>query len=323
MRTPAFSRYALGVCSIALLAACGGANVALPTAVQDVVLTRALLPVVHSWMEPDAGNQQLLYVAGDTTVYVFSYPKLDLVGTLTGLQQPDGECVDAAGDVFVTEFGGQDIREYTHGSSTPKAILKDPGFKPGGCAVDPTTGNLAVGNIRPISGSGQGDIVIYKGAAGKPIAHYSGTGVFTVLSCGYDGAGNLYLAGTSESHAFNLAELVKGKKSLRHIYLDQYIGYPGGVQWDGTYLAVGDEYINTIYRFSITGLRGKTVGTVRLRAGKQSIIGPFWIQGPQVLGVDVGENDVGIWKYPSGGSALRVHSNPQAPAAATISSVKT
>lgn len=71
----------------------------------------------RSRMAPDAKTNDLLYVSdvGTNDVYVYSYPKLKLEGTLTGFATPDGECVDMAGNVFITNFGTQQIFEYAHG----------------------------------------------------------------------------------------------------------------------------------------------------------------------------------------------------------------
>src|SRR5579863_7916707 len=54
-----------------------------------------------SWMDPNASEQNLLYVSDMAeNVYVFAYPRGELVGTLTGLIAPLGECADSSGDVF-------------------------------------------------------------------------------------------------------------------------------------------------------------------------------------------------------------------------------
>src|SRR5580692_2579193 len=51
-----------------------------------------------SWMSPSAKKSALLYVsdAGSGDVYVYSYPKGKLTGTLTGFNFPEGECADKA-----------------------------------------------------------------------------------------------------------------------------------------------------------------------------------------------------------------------------------
>ena len=100
------------------------------------------------------------------SVFVFSYPGLSQVGTLKSLNySAQGECVDSAGDVFIATSNASytgTIFEYAHGGSTPIAELSDPGY-PWGCAVDPTTGTLAVSNLSDASnpsGPHFGDLAI-------------------------------------------------------------------------------------------------------------------------------------------------------------------
>ena len=81
-------------------------------------------------MEPNAKNQDLLYVSDEQTcdVYVFSYREGNLVGTLTsgiGFNAPGGECVDKRGDIFITNGNATNILEFAHGGTTPIERLKD------------------------------------------------------------------------------------------------------------------------------------------------------------------------------------------------------
>ena len=59
-------------------------------------------------MSPATKKGTLLYVSNssssDAYVAVYTYPKLRLVGKLTGFTSPEGECADAAGDVWVADF---------------------------------------------------------------------------------------------------------------------------------------------------------------------------------------------------------------------------
>jgi hypothetical protein len=78
-----------------------------------------------------------------------------------------GACADANGDVFIVE--SLSINEYAHGGTQPIATLSDPSGYGFGCAVDPTTGNLAVVNdgSRYIST----DVLIYHNASGEPVGY--------------------------------------------------------------------------------------------------------------------------------------------------------
>ncbi len=147
-------------------------------------------------------SQDLLYVSGHEgntgEVYVYSYPGGQLLQTLSGLIAPGGECIDASGDVFITDyadlsFTSVKIYEYAHGGTTPLETLDDPGIAQG-CAIDPIGGNLAVANGQDASNpyGNYGDVAIYSKAQGSPTMFYSSKYGFGF--CGYDDIGNLYLA---------------------------------------------------------------------------------------------------------------------------------
>ncbi len=135
-----------------------------------------------------ASSQNLLYVSSPHlgNVYVYNYSKGKLVGTLTGLFEPLGECVDKSGNVFVvtqvsTPSSGSNVYEYAHGGSSPITVLSEPGYAEG-CAIDPKTGNLAVANIDDANNPyyNAGDVAIYTSAQGDPTMYY--TSQFSGLS---------------------------------------------------------------------------------------------------------------------------------------------
>lgn len=275
----------------------------------------------RSWMAPDAKSKDLLYVSDDdrNDVYVYSYPKLKPEGTLTGFDSPFGECADQRGNVFIANDDASQILEYAHGGTSPIATLNDPGYYPRGCSIDPTTGNLAVANIASLS-LGQGNIAIYKDAKGKPSAYYADSTVYSIYSCGYDNTGNLFIDGENDgSSSFEFAELPSGAKKFTNISLNQAIGVAGGVQWDGKYVAVGDQYTD-IYQFSIHGKTGTKVGTTPLNGASRD--SEFWIQGSHVIVPDSEKLDVGLWDYPAGGSAEKRIKGFKYPIGATVSLAK-
>lgn len=266
----------------------------------------------------EAASSALLYVSDTVTsdVYVFSYPKAKLMQTLTGLTDPAGECVDKNGNVFVANTGRNNIIEYAHGGTSPKATLDDPGYFPVGCAVDPKTGNLAVTNVSP-SSSAAGNVVVYLRAKDGPTGDYQDSAMPGPLLCGYDDGGNLFVDGTGQSGAFAFAELRSGAKKLTNVTLNQHIGNPGGVQWDGSHVAVGDQTTNTVYQFDVSGKTGKMVGSTQLSGATQ--VFQFWVQGKRVIGADAYGGDVKIWKYPAGGAAVKTIGGLYAPLGVTIS----
>lgn len=331
--------YGLGVCAaIAMLPGCSGSpmpinpsgptqSVAQPGISPQSLLSRSAqrngTMAVHpdhspSWMAADAKKQDLLYISdvGTYDVDVYSYPKGKLKGRLTGFGGPEGECVDAKGHVFIANFSLSNILEYAHGGTSPMATLSDPGYYPVGCSVDPTTGNLAVTNLVTTSGVGQGNVVIYKDATGNPKAY--GNPVISEMNfCGYDSAGNLFVDGSTSGGAFAFAELSSGGTSLKNVSLNESIGIPGGVQWDGTHVAVGDRATNVIYQFTISGTKGKEAGSAPLTGAAE--VNQFWIDGDKVIGSDPGRPNVGFWNYPAGGSPTKTLAGLNEPVGATIS----
>ncbi|MBV8067323.1 MAG: hypothetical protein JO113_05060, partial [Candidatus Eremiobacteraeota bacterium] len=189
----------LGVyAALALLSGC--ASSATPPLSQPGANAGAFVPSRDgrpSWMAREAARSDLLYVSdvGTGDVNVYTYPKGKLSGQLTGFMRPSGLCVDRAGDVYVTDLFASQLLEFQHGATTPVRTLKDPNEDPGDCAVDPTTGNLAVSNVSTPYSTG-GDVVIFAHAKGRPHAYHD-PAIFYYQFCGYDGAGNLYVDGSA------------------------------------------------------------------------------------------------------------------------------
>lgn len=275
----------------------------------------------HSWIVPDAKKSELLYVSdqGPETVDIYGYPSDKLKGLIAGFKAVALECVDKSGNVFVTDPVASAVFEYAHGSVIPIATLKDPGYEPVSCSIDPTTGNLAVGNYAT-TGDEQGNVAIYKDAKGKP-HDYTAPNINFVFSCAYDGLGNLFVDGQTPGSAFGFAELPKSGTSFKSITLNQPFGtLVGYVAWDGKYVAILDRSASVIYQFTISGRKGKQVGSTSL-VGAGNIV-QFWIQSPEVIASDGSNLDVGIWNYPSGGTAVKVITGFSQPVGVTISSIK-
>jgi hypothetical protein len=270
---------------------------------------------------PSAASSDLLYVSDEGTdeVYVLTYPHEHMVSTLTGFTEPAGECVDAAGDVFIVDAEAADIVAYAHGDSTPIAKLPDPGYEPVDCAVDPTTGDLAVTNVSEGS-TKPGNVALYKHARGKPKAYYIDPKLAYPEFCAYDGSGDLYLDGGRTLTKFQFAEMPHGHTSFTNITLNQPIKAGAGVGWDGKDVEIEDETTETIFHFAIKGKRGTQVGVTPLVGSKR--VAMFWIQKPVVLGADFGSSDVEVWSYPSGGPAKKVVTGFNMPVGVVISAGK-
>ncbi len=297
------------LCLVALLAGCGGTSQSLPTASQQAG--------PNSWMTANAKSKDLLYVSYDNPwsdefhVLVYSYPGEKLQQDIQTSETPAGMCADTAGNVWITYSPPTpQLVEYAHGGANPIATLSFPGQHPNGCSIDPNSGNLAVTNLFGPN-SVAGSVEIYQKAQGTP-TDYPIASMYIVDKCGYDNAGNLFVDGQTYQGFFQFAELPKGAKKFKPITLSQTINYPGGVRWDGKYLAVGDQgdypYVDiqpAIYRFTIKGNKGKLVGTTTLTAATREF--DFWLQGNKVILPDPqdeapgGNGAVLVYNYPAGG----------------------
>ena len=301
MSTSRFDRYALTTWAAAagLLAGCGGSQppIGAPGAMPQ---SKTILARPHG---ATSSGSDLLYVSSYRldSVYVYSYPQIELVNTLTGLDGTMGLCSDQAGDVFITNLYANDIVEYAHGGTTPIATLsEDPseGSGPRGCAIDPLTGNLAVAN----SGTGN-DVAIFPNAAGTP-TYYKPANIYSGYFCGYDGHGNLFVDGTSSgpSSGFAFAELTKRSGTFGRLKLDHRIEEPGAVEWDGTYMTLGSigRESSVIYRVEVSGAKGTVVGTTQFKGAKE--VGQYSLQRSNVVAPFAVHEDrvvmVGSWNYP-------------------------
>jgi hypothetical protein len=276
-------------------------------------------------MDPDAASKaRLLYVTDPTDgdAYAISLPTGKLVGKLTGFNQPLGDCVDADGDVFIAVSQSAQVREYKHGAKQAFNVLSDSGYYPLGCAVDPSTGNLAVTNIIGNgNGSDPGNVAVYKNARGAP-SYYQDASIYQYGYCSYDSQGNLYIDGiTPPSDNPQVAELPKGSKKFTNITLDQTLGGNNisSLLWDGTALAVASQDSAVIYRFQISGSSGNEVGTTQLRGS--SGVGAFWIENATLYAPAYQSSvaSVNVYPYPAGGKPSKKYYAVVAPWAATVS----
>jgi hypothetical protein len=300
------SRYVLTVCvTAAMLAGCGGSQppIGSPGAMPQASAIAANADGGKSWMAPDATSQDLLYIAANRVVVVYSYPQGKLVGTLRRFYLADDGCVDKRGNVYIVNLGWGLVYEYAHGG-TKRISDIDPGsMGADGCSVDPTTGNLAIAGSRDPSNGG---VAIYKNARGTP-THYTDSAFYEYFFCGYDDKGNLFVEGQRYPGASGdgiLAELPKGGSQLETLSTDQTLEWPGKVQWDGKHITVEDPTAAAIYQFSISGSQATEVGTTHL--GGPGELHQTWIQGRTVVAptgcsTSCEYADIVFYKYPTGG----------------------
>lgn len=270
---------------------------------------------------------------GTSEVYIYTLPTLKLIEIVTGFTQPQGECSDNKGNVWVTDGTAQTIFEVEHSGSIGRRLSDTSGY-PGGCAWNPKTGNLAVMNLLG-TGSLPGAVLIYHHAAGVPNV-YSNPKQFYYNFGWYDSAGNLFFDGRNASGKFMLSELPVNAVQAKSIAISGgKIYYPGLVQWSSSYLAIGDQNcgnqtVSCIYRLTVSKTGAAIKGKIALEnsTGGQLcdlIQGVIW-QG-HVVGSDSDfcgsvPSATYVWPYPGGGkpTAHNAH-NDSTPFGAAISVV--
>jgi hypothetical protein len=304
-----------------MLAGCGGSQP--PTSTPGVMPQSRTIAAQAarggSW-QPGKAKSTLLYATGGCSgVCVITYPSGSVVGSISAPAFQD--CANSSRDVFVTAYPSElhsEVLEYAHGGTTPIATLTIPGDSiAGGCAVDPTTGNLAV--VYGCPDCGGPAVAIFPNSQGTPTIYEGG---FTFSFCAYDNSGNLFIDGFSLTNGKDVgfAELAKGSQSLSYIAAPQSLrgtGYPWQMQWDGkymTYEAAGSAQSSwgvTIYRLAFAGSTATVVGQTHFRGVTRSV-GQSWIQGNKVFipygvrGNGISHPKIGVWRYPAGGKPIEI-----------------
>lgn len=282
-----------------------------------------------SWVSPAASSaRRLLYISDleRWDVYIYTFPSLKLVGKLTGFNNPQGECSDAAGDVWIANAGTGQMLEYAHGSPTLIGALDDPVGPPIGCAIDPQTGDLAVMNLYDVSSAAS--VLVYAKASGTPRI-YSNTAVAAYYFGAYrDGA--LYVSGATSAGAYVLSVLRKGAHSMSSVAIrGGTLYFPGTVAWRSSTLVLGDQHCkNTaascLYDLDLSGTTATVKKTIAL--GDSCDVVQAWVGATEVAAGNDGEycaagrSRVEIWPYPAGGKPSSGTSGPRAPVGTTLSS---
>jgi hypothetical protein len=325
MKISLVSKYALGILAAAgILAGCsgGGSSPLGPSAMTQngvtvthigkftqysyhgVMSTAAIMAVprtpnaIIASLVPDKHKhkEKIGYVSNfyGEDVYGGVFPKGSSYDTLSGLSDPQGMCAETHRNKFwVTLTGSAEISQYKIGDTTPLKTLSTSSV-PGevvGCSQDPTTGNLAGGMI------GAGDVAIFTDATGTPES--VSDGLDSTFFVGYDNKGNLFADGDGNS-AVELVELPKGSSSFHRVNLPNTIGFPGNVEWDGTYITVNDQLGFAVYRYSVSGSTATLAGTVSYSGAEDC--DQDWIFKGKLFCPNI-ENAL-VYKYPAGGSPI-------------------
>jgi WD40 repeat protein len=277
-------RGALGIgVSAAFLGACS-AQGNLPQA------SPFLAKTVAATSTKSAVHGALLYIASETgEVYAYTYPGGKLVNSFKTAERAGDLCSDADGNVWVVESAGSsepgNIVEYAHGGTTPIGTLSDD-EDPQDCAVDPTTGNLAVADDYYAT------IAIFEKAQGQP-TYYSSVGSVGIPQLvTYDSAGDLFL---SARRMNNYGWLPHNGSHIEPFKIKSGKSRQG-LQWDGQYLTV--MTFTMLNRYQVVGSAGQKVGAIK---GFSACDGRYWIsEGTGLACTNYSDGTAAIYKYPSG-----------------------
>jgi hypothetical protein len=280
-----------------------------------------------SWMMPGAkGIKRLLYLSEDAdTVYVYNYRNGKQVGELTGLGRTEGECVDAKGDVYITNFANGYVVEYAHGGTKQLALYHTRGSAVG-CAVD-SNNDLAATNLWTYSSSSPGGICLWKHGKGEPSCYRGGGPCFYAYPPGYDNEGNVIFEGQGEV-ATGVCAVLSGTSKITTLAFSGSSCCGGGVTWDGKYIditelaVVGSGIRTTIAQTTLSGTTLTAQSETALydtcgADGSVEVATPSIVgvkntpindeQGKVLIGGDLatGCSRLAFWHYPSGADPYR------------------
>jgi hypothetical protein len=325
MNTTGVAKYAAALIALAVSSACGGGSAVAPsTAAFDTgyigrTLTVNGRPVTAARANPNAPPRYATivpdrhakastyeYVIGYYGTYasIFDYPtSKKQIGTINdvGGQGCTNVLYGYGKKTFWIVAGADDITEYQVPDKSIKKLSVSYSSigSPSSCAMD-SSGDLAVGILY---GSGGGDVVIFRNASGTGAVYT--TPLDEEFFDGYDNQGNLFADGfTSDRSGFELIELPKGSSKFQAITTSNTVGFPGSVQWDGTYLTVTDQSADAIYQYTVSGTTATLEGTVSLKGAGDCA--QTWIATGVVYCGDYDNNDGEVYEYPAGGKAIAV-----------------
>jgi DNA-binding beta-propeller fold protein YncE len=290
-------------------------------------------------MLPEAKASNLLYVSnsGNGTVTAYSYKdgtNLKLVGTLS-IPEPTGVCSDKSGNVWIGSEHGHALHEYPHAATKPIQLLRLPRFgRPAGCAVDPTTGNLAVAVNHPHAKfiGDYAKVLVYNKGTGYPEEYETPAGFFAIYFIAFDGSGNLFADATlcaSYSYCYGevgppgLFELKRGETAFSQLTLQGFaLNQPTGLAWINPTLLVDDrnyESKNTSVAYKVLVTNGKATLVQTLPLGKVYAANGVAVRSGVAIVADIEGQDVRTYSIVDGSPVATLKNSISSPYAVTVS----
>ena len=308
-------RLALFVAASATLAACAAAS-------GTSAMPARNAPARHAASSSNA----LLYIGARHHIETYAYPSGTQQARIRTKFVVVALCSDANGNVFVSGTHLQSgktmgaVYEYAHGGRQPIATLLLPQRQlPVDCSSDPSTGNLAVTSYNAHNFTPQIDV--YVNGSGTPQI-YTNDSLGASPEPAYDDSGDLYV--TSGGNVG--VELLAGSSNLVKITTSTLLGIVAHAQWDGKYFALqsfttkrhhGEDTLERVYRFSISGSTATLEGVSSFSGWYVRDAGKSWIAGNTIVATP--GKAFAIWNYPQGGKAVDVERLTKQAKAVTVS----
>jgi hypothetical protein len=277
-----------------------------------------------SLQEGSATRHPLVYISYQPTnlskyplpddVFVYDY----VTGKLVQQLSTHGfvGCADTRGNVYVLHVGSPykaaELEVYPHGSNKPSSFLSVPiSGTPLNCSISPVDGDLAVSYVTSFTGNGDGFLLVYHRAQGKPKVYRDALLGGPFGETAYDAHGDIYL---SVAGVGRFAELRRGAPSIIKITPNVSISYGYvGIWAFGTQLVAWPiQAPTTLQRFNIRKNRAKSAGSTTFN-GSWVIAGRnfTFYKSSFITTVTKGTNSaVAFYNYPAGGPPARLIAIP-------------
>ena len=326
---------AAAVVVVAILGGCGGSQPLSPLDATASYAASGSRPAQashtgKSWMLPGAEKQpSLLYVSNmgtsDVTIYTYLNGNgLILVGMLTGFSSPTGMCADNAGNVWIPDYHSRKVYEYAHGGSAPIFTITQQNGLPYDCAIDPSTGSLAVANQLPDGRYSYGNVKIYAKGSRRGTTYFPPYGFRSVDFLAYDNKSNLLIDGEQLYEPLaQLFKLAKDSSELTTMTISGGALYvPGAINWVSPTFLLGDQNFENkgtqgAYKIFVSGSTATVVGTLPF-SGTQHAYG-FWRRAGRVIVPDQPGNAVRIYNLSDGSLFSKLTTSISAPFGAVVS----
>ena len=289
-----------------------------------------------SWVSPDVQRApRLLFVSdtGTNDITIYRMPAMSVKGVLTGFNQPQGECSDRQGNIYIANTQATQVLEYSRTGTLLNTYTDKYGY-PVGCAVNPRNGDLAVTNIRGLYLSA-GQVLVYTSPSSSPTV-LTNPKQHSYYFVGYDIHGDLWVDGRTLLKRYIVSEC--GASSCTTVKLrGGKIYYPGAVQWDQKEYSwvlfdqlCGGKNAACSYWVSGSGVLGQATNYENSSGGAvcdliQGVVAAYGKQ--YTAGADyehsgcanAGNSSVNRWQYPGGGTPTHYLTKLVGPDGAAIS----